>query len=80
MPKQIIGRLQRLDYLIRIKASGTPKQFAQRINVSERTLYRLIDTMRSLGAPIAYCESRSSYYYTEEGEFTFTFQKSAGAG
>ncbi|MDF2191992.1 HTH domain-containing protein [Paraflavitalea sp. CAU 1676] len=75
MPKQYLDRLQTLDRLIRIKGTGTPKQLADRLDISERTLYRLIDTMRSLGAPIAYSESRQSYYYIEEGTFTFNFQR-----
>lgn len=58
-----IERLKRLDCLIRLKATGTPTQLAARLNVSERTVYNQIDTLRSLGAPVAFLKERNSYCY-----------------
>ena len=66
-------RLVRIDYLIRIKGTGTPSQLANRLDVGERTIYEYINIMKSLGAPIHYCRHRRSYYYDKEGAFTISF-------
>ncbi len=58
--------LERLDQLIRLKATGTPKQLARRIQMSERKLYRLIQELKDLGFPIEYCKACQCYQYTEE--------------
>lgn len=64
--------LDRLDQLIRMKATGTPSQLANRLDVSERTVYNLIGHLKSLGAEIAYSRDRMSFIY--ENEILFSFQ------
>lgn len=76
MPKQIVDRLERIDYLIRTKATGTPKQLAAKLKLSERCVRNYINILRELGAPITYCRKRGCYYYQEAGRFYFTFSKS----
>lgn len=63
--------LERLDQLIRLKATGTPAQLASRLEVSERTVYNLIDNLKQLGAEISYCKYRCSYQYDDEIQFRF---------
>lgn len=65
--KNHFSKLQQADQLIRLKATGTPKEFAERLQVSERALYLLIEEMKSFDFPIDYSKTRGSYYYTEEG-------------
>ncbi|MEL6867479.1 MAG: HTH domain-containing protein [Bacteroidota bacterium] len=65
-----IKRLERVDQLIRLKATGTPRQLAIRLEVSERTIYDIITAMKDLGAPIYYSHQRRSYCY----EFPVRFQ------
>lgn len=72
---KIVRRLERMNDLILIKGTGNPEQFASRLRISPRTLYESLDLMKRLGAPIAYCKGRQSYYYSEEGEFTIGFLK-----
>ena len=60
-----LQQLQRLDALIRRKATGTPVILAAKFGVSERTIYNLIDILRSLGAEIAYSREMESYYYEQ---------------
>lgn len=60
-----INRIKRLHALIRHKATGTPKDLADRMDVSRSTLFRHLDDLRSLGAPIAYEKDRQTYYYEE---------------
>lgn len=66
---EILDLIDRLDGLIRRKATGKPSELARRLNVCERKVYQLIDTLRNLGAPVEYCPHRESYYYTTEVEF-----------
>lgn len=74
MTRHYFSHLKTIDRLTRIKGTGTPKQLSQKLGISERTLFRLIDIMRSLGAPIAYSKMRSSYYYKEEGRLDISFK------
>jgi predicted DNA-binding transcriptional regulator YafY len=79
MSKSIIDRLERLDYLIRIKATGTPTELSRKLNLSERCTYNYIDLLKQLGAPISYCRKRNSYYYEEHGRFHFNFFRDPAA-
>lgn len=68
-----IEMLERIDQLIRLKATGRPKQLAERLEVSEATVFRIIETMKTLNAPINYDLTRQSYVYTEKNRFKFGF-------
>ncbi len=70
---QQIAVLERIDQLIRLKATGRPKQLADRLEVSEATVFRMIETMKELNAPICYDLSRQSYVYTETTSFKCGF-------
>lgn len=56
--------LQRIDGLIRRRATGTPKALASRLGISECSVYRLLDDLKSQGFPITYDKSAQTYYYT----------------
>lgn len=66
-----LNRIERLHQLIRLKATGSPKSLANRLDFSERQLYRLIDEMKIMGFPITYCKKRQSYFYQHEISFKF---------
>ena len=66
-----IQLLDRLDKLIRRKATGNSQQLARRLNVSQRTVYNLLESLRAFGAEINYCRHRQTYYYTCEVKFQF---------
>ena len=68
-----IAILERVDQLIRLKATGSPKQLAERLEVSEATVFRMIDTMKEMNAPIYYDLTRQSYVYTETTYFKCGF-------
>ena len=63
--------LQRLDYLIRNHATGSPKELARRLELSERQIFRLIQQMKDIGFPIVYCKSQQCYYYDGEVKIRF---------
>ncbi|MCB0650808.1 MAG: HTH domain-containing protein [Saprospiraceae bacterium] len=66
-----LRQLERLDQLIRLKATGSPKDLARKLDVSLRTVYNLLDGLKSFGAEICYCRERCSYYYENEIKFQF---------
>lgn len=58
--------LKRLDQLIRLKSTGTPEALAKRMSVSRASIYRHLDTLKGLGAPIEYCKTSSTFFYSED--------------
>ena len=66
-------RISRIDRLIRLKATGSPADLAQRLEISESGLYRYIGYMQLMGAPIIFCKSRNSYVYEDNGKFQMGF-------
>jgi hypothetical protein len=67
LPHHQLVLVQRADDLIKIKSTGTPRQMAQRLGLSERAWYYLLDQLRTdYGFPILYDRFRRSYYYTDD--------------
>jgi hypothetical protein len=66
---ETLDLIDRLDGLIRRKATGKPSELARRLNVCERKVYQLIEMLKDLGAPVEYSSERESYYYAAEVEF-----------
>jgi predicted DNA-binding transcriptional regulator YafY len=64
--------LQRIDHLVRTRATGTPVQLAERLGISERKLYRLISELRDQGFPITYDKPADTYYYSEPVKIEFS--------
>lgn len=60
-----IHRLKRMDDLIRRKATGTPEEFAAKLGLGKSVLMEELSELRELGAKIAYCRERRSYYYEQ---------------
>jgi predicted DNA-binding transcriptional regulator YafY len=68
MEKYII-RLVNLDRLIQRKATGTPKDLAEKLNVSESTIFRLLKFMRQdMGLQVDYSYQQRSYIYLPASE------------
>ena len=68
-------RLQWIDQLIRMKATGSPQELADKLGVSKRTIYEYIQALKDLGAPVYYCKASGSYLYKENGRFEINFKK-----
>ena len=73
--KESCKRIDRIDNLIKQKATGSPKELAIKLQVVESTVYEILKRMRSLGADIYFDKSYNSYCYRIEGYFTFCFIK-----
>ena len=65
--------IERIDQFIKMRATGSPDAFASRLGISKTKLYRTIQLMKKLDAPIEYDIAEQSYVYAEAVEFTFGF-------
>lgn len=70
----IIDLFLRVDKLIGRQATGTPRELARTLGISERSVYRIIERLKRRKLPIAYCYKRQSYYYTYRGKLSITFE------
>lgn len=61
-----IARLQRMDSLIAMRATGTPEEFAFKMNLSRSTLFETLQEMKGMGVDIRYSSIYESYYYADE--------------
>jgi hypothetical protein len=69
-------RMEYLNYLLKNKATGTPRELATKLRITERAWYKFRDQLiNDLQLPIAYCPKQRTYYYTEPGSFEFGFKK-----
>jgi len=71
-----IELIERIDRLVRMQATGTPEALACRLDISKTKLYRAINTMRELKAPVVYDMTIQSFVYETEVGFRFGFYTS----
>jgi predicted DNA-binding transcriptional regulator YafY len=71
--KALLHRLIRLDHLIHHKSTGSPADCAQKIGVSERSLFDYLKILKEMGAPVRFSRGRRTYYYAEGGHFHISF-------
>lgn len=69
-----IHRLNRLHQLIKMCNTGSPDELAQKLHISKRHLYNVLDNLRALGAKIDYSRSDYTFYYTNSFEFHLNLQ------
>ena len=68
--------IERLDQLIRLKATGSPTDLAAKLNISERHVYNIINKIKEVyRAPLEFDKNINSYTYTEKGKILIGFQK-----
>jgi hypothetical protein len=70
---EYVKRLERIDQLIRLKATGCPKAFAGKIGVSERYLYMLLNILKEMGADLYYDKYDETYLYVNPCKLTLGF-------
>ena len=58
-----LERLERIDQLIRLHATGKPSELATKLNISISTLYELLNYLKDLGASFYYSREKQSYVY-----------------
>lgn len=60
-----------MNRLINRKATGTPKEFAGKLNITEKTLFRSMDYIQRKGISISYDEFNQTYYYTNSNKVEY---------
>jgi predicted DNA-binding transcriptional regulator YafY len=68
-----VDLMNRIDQLIRLKATGRPLELAAKMGISKTKLYRIINIMRELNAPLEYDSEQHSYIYVKAVGFKFGF-------
>ncbi len=63
-----IERLQQIHRLIECETTGTPRELANRMRISERLVYHLIEQLKDYNAAIKYDRTRKTYYYEDDFE------------
>jgi len=63
-----IERVHRIHKLIQRKATGTPEEFAEKLNLGKRQMYNILEEFRDYGANIKYNRMRGTFYYDNDFE------------
>lgn len=61
--EKYVSRMRYLQELIEKQRTGTPKELAQRLGISERMVYRYIDELKLSQKPVEFCRRRKSYVF-----------------
>ncbi|OAV66777.1 hypothetical protein Barb6_02516 [Bacteroidales bacterium Barb6] len=56
-------RVCRIHKLLKLEATGTSDEFAERLNLKRRQVYNILEELREIGADIQYDTVRRTYYY-----------------
>tara|TARA_R110001606_G_scaffold391760_1_gene560133 strand:+ start:640 stop:948 length:309 start_codon:yes stop_codon:yes gene_type:complete len=71
-----LERLQQLHNLIAVEKTGTPKELAALMQISERSIHLLIEQLKDYDANICYSRSRKTYFYCEDFDLRVTISVS----
>lgn len=66
---KIFAQIKRLNFIhtiIKEERTGSPEVFAERLSISKRHLYNIIDELKLKGAPIYFDSKIGSYCYEKE--------------
>ena len=59
-----LERLQQLHLRIKNENTGAPKQLADLMQISQRSVYILMNKLKDYNAEISYSRNKETYYYT----------------
>jgi predicted DNA-binding transcriptional regulator YafY len=60
-----VEKLRRIDLLIARRSTGTPREFADKLEIKRSTLFQYLQEMREMGVDIRYSHLLGSYYYAD---------------
>ncbi|WP_320019178.1 helix-turn-helix domain-containing protein [Labilibaculum manganireducens] len=66
-------KLERLDQLIRLKATGNLEELAEKFGASKSTISRTIKDLKEIGCPIIFNKDYRSYSYEYPGKLLIKF-------
>jgi transcriptional antiterminator len=72
-----IKKIKYFIHLVEKERTGSPKDVAEILEVSERTIYLYVKTLKTeFNAPILYNPFRKSYYFERKGKLNWVWVKS----
>lgn len=66
-------RVRNIDRLIRLHNTGNADEFAQKLNISRRQIYNILEEFKSLGLCISYNRSQRSFVYDRPYQIDISF-------
>ena len=64
--EEFLKRMIYLKDLIEKERTGTPKELADKLHISESSVYRSISLLKNLGIQVDYSRIRCTYYLKEK--------------
>jgi len=68
-----LERIKKINRMIKSANTGSPKEFAGELGISESHFYRYIEELQEMGIPIQYSRSRKTYYYDKNTELSLSY-------
>ena len=66
-------RVKKINRMIKSAHTGSPKEFALELGISESHFYRYIEELQEMGIPIHYSRARKTYYYENNTELSLSY-------
>ena len=70
-----LNRFTTIHHKIRTRSTGTPKQLAAELHISESRLLDNLADLKAMGAPIEYDKEKKTYYYSHEVDIVLKFDE-----
>ena len=70
---EYMKKLDAIKYMAQYKCTGTPRQLAAKLDLTERTVERMIQQLRDDGINIIYNRNRNTYEITLKESFKKNF-------
>ncbi len=68
-----LDRLKKIHQYIKVANTGSPKEFANRLSLSESQLYNILEDLKIKGFPISYSRNLKSYVYNDDCELEIVY-------
>lgn len=72
--------MRKTHKLIQQEKTGTPKELAKRLHISERQVYLIMEQLRDMDAPIRFSRNCNTYYYHSTYELMINISIQVMAG
>ena len=74
MPFEEINRIQQIDRLIRLNNTGNADEFANKLGISRRQVYNILEKLKDMGLGIEYDRNIKSFVYTKAYQVRILFE------
>ena len=68
-----LQRVQKINRMIKSARTGSPREFAGELGISESHFHRYIEELQQMGVPIQYSRARRTYYYENNTELILSY-------